>query len=392
MTLAQLYDRELARRGHAPDRAQLAAVARLEQLRQRLERAVRRESGPWRRALGAFGHAPARRAVPGIYLWGGVGRGKTWLLDLFHATLAVPAQRSHFHRLMQDVHARLAALRPLELVDPLERVAADLAADTRVLCCDELQVGDIADAMLLAGLFGGLVARGVTLVMTSNTPPAGLYPGGLQRARFLPAIALLERHTRVLEVDAGADYRLRELERAPLYFDAALPDASERLAQRFAAMAGAPPPDAPGPVAAAAAASGPGAEGAQGRRAPAPQLVIAGRPLTLLGLRPGVAWFEFAALCDGPRATADYIELARQFHTLIVAAVPVFAAERDDAARRFVALVDELYERGVKLVLSAEAAPERLYRGARLAAEFRRTASRLVEMQTHPYLARPHRP
>ena len=389
MTLPQLYDRELARRGHAPDRAQLAAVARLEQLRQRLERAARRDTGPWRRALSAFGHAPARRAVPGIYLWGGVGRGKTWLLDLFHATLAVPAQRSHFHRLMQDVHARLAALRPLAHVDPLARVAADLAADTRVLCCDELQVGDIADAMLLAGLFGGLVARGVTLVMTSNTPPAGLYPGGLQRARFLPAIALLERHTRVLEVDAGADYRLRELERAPLYFDAALPDASERLAQRFAAMAGSTPSDGPELAAGAAVASGPGA---QGRRAPAPQLVIAGRPLALLGLRPGVAWFEFAALCDGPRATADYIELARQFHTLIVAAVPVFDAERDDAARRFVTLVDELYERGVKLVLSAEAAPERLYRGARLAGEFRRTASRLVEMQTHPYLARPHRP
>ena len=389
MRLPQLYARELARRGHEPDRAQLAAVARLEELRQRLERAARREAGSWRRALAALGRTPARRAVPGIYLWGGVGRGKTLLMDLFHATLEVPAQRSHFHRFMQDVHARLAALRPLALADPLARVAADIAAGARVLCCDELQVGDIADEMLLSGLIGGLLAHGVTLVLTSNTPPAGLYPGGLQRARFLPAIALLERHTHVLEVDAGADYRLRELERAPLYFDAALPDADQRLAQRFAAMGGAGPGGEPDTGAAAGPATAPGRHGA---RAPAAALAIAGRPLPVRGLRPGIVWFDFAALCDGPRATADYIELARQFHTLIVASVPVFDAGRDDAARRFVALVDELYDRGVKLVLSAAAPPDRLYRGTRLASEFRRTASRLVEMQTHAYLARPHRP
>ena len=390
MTLPELYARELERRGHEPDRAQLAAVGRLEELRQRLKRAARREAGPWRRALAALGRAPARRAIAGIYLWGGVGRGKTLLMDLFHATLEVPAQRSHFHRFMQDVHARLAALRPLALADPLERVAADIAAGTRVLCCDELQVGDIADAMLLSGLIGGLLARGVTLVLTSNTPPAGLYPGGLQRARFLPAIALLERHTHVLEVDAGTDYRLRELERAPLYLDAALPDAGRRLAQRFAALAGTEPGGDPDAAAAASPASAPDGHGAGAPAAAA--LTIAGRPLPVRALRPGVVWCDFAALCDGPRATADYIELARQFHTLLVAAVPVFDAGRDDAARRFVALVDELYDRGVKLVLSAAAPPDRLYRGTRLASAFRRTASRLVEMQTHEYLARPHRP
>jgi cell division protein ZapE len=367
VTLIQRYQVELARHGFRADAAQLAAVERLEALRARLARAARREAGVWWRLGVALGRVRPRRALRGLYLWGGVGRGKTLLMDLFCAALEVPARRTHFHRFMSDVHARLKALRPLALEDPLARIAADLAAETRVLCFDELYVSDIADAMLLAGLFSGLVERGVTLVVTSNLPPPELYKDGLQRSRFLPAIALLERTTLVLEVDGGVDYRLRQLERAPLYVEGAGATADALLAERFAAIAGE-----------AGVASG--------------TIDIEDRAVPVRRRAGGTIWFDFAALCAGPRATADYIEIARQYHTVLVSAVPVFTSATDDEARRFVALVDEFYERSVKLVLSAAAAPERLYAGERLAREFQRAASRLAEMQSRDYLARPHRP
>jgi cell division protein ZapE len=367
VTLTERYHAELARHGFCVDAAQLAAVARLEELRARLARAVRREAGFWWRLGVALGRVPPRRAIRGLYLWGGVGRGKTLLMDLFCAALDVPARRAHFHRFMHDVHARLTALRPLALEDPLARVAADLAAETRVLCFDELYVSDIADAMLLAGLFTGLVERGVTLVITSNVPPPELYKDGLQRSRFLPAIRLLERATIVQHVDGRVDYRLRQLERAPLYVEGAGAAADAALAERFAAIAGEP-----------GAATG--------------TIEIEGRAVPVRRRAAGAIWFDFVALCAGPRATADYIEIARQHHTVVVSSIPVFSAATDDEARRFIALVDEFYERGVKLVVSAAAAPDRLYAGGRLAREFQRTASRLAEMQSHDYLARPHRP
>ena len=367
MTLRDRYHSELARHGYAADTAQLAAVARLEELRARLARAARRERGAWWRLGVALGRVQPRRAIRGVYLAGGVGRGKTLLMDLFVAALEVPARRVHFHRFMHDVHARLRVLRPLGLEDPLACVAAELAADARVLCFDELYVSDIADAMLLGGLFAGLVERGMTLVITSNVAPAELYKDGLQRSRFLPTIRLLERATLVVRVDGGIDYLLRQLERAPLYHVGAGAAADAALEERFAAIAG--------------------ETGAAGG-----VLEIEDRPIPALRRAAGVVWFEFAALCDGPRATADYIEIARQHHTVVVSGVPNFGAASDDAARRFIALVDEFYERGVKLVLSAAAPADRLYTGERLAFEFRRTASRLAEMQSHEYLARPHRP
>lgn len=367
MPLTERYRLALAAHGHAPDPAQEHAVARLEDLRRRLQVAARHERGILARLRTRFSGEPTRTAVRGLYLWGGVGRGKTFLMDLFQASLDVPSRRSHFHRFMHDVHDRLRDLRELDIEDPLDRVAADVAQETRVLCFDELYVADIADAMLLSGLFGGLVQRGVTLVFTSNVPPRDLYRDGLQRARFLPAIELLERCTEVLEVDAGTDYRLRQLELAPLYVDLADPAATALLARRFEAIAGEP-----------------GAEGGT--------LEVEHRQIPVVRRTPNVAWFEFPALCEGPRSQADYIEIARQFHTVVVSGVPVFGAGRDDPARRFVALVDELYDRGVKLVLSAAAPAGDLYRGERLAFEFRRTASRLTEMQSHEYLARPHRP
>lgn len=370
MKLPERYREELRRHGYVADPAQERAVARLEEVRARLVRAERREAGWWWRLRVALGRAPARRALRGIYLYGGVGRGKTLLMDLFCAAVGeagIPVRRAHFHRFMHDVHARLTALRSQAIEDPVAQVASDLAADTRVLCFDELFVSDIADAMLLAGLFTGLVERGVTLVLTSNVPPAGLYRDGLQRARFLPAIALLERATELVEVDAGTDYRLRQLERAPLYLASGDVSTPAALAQLFTALAR--------------------QDGIEGGA-----IEIEDRPIGTVRRAEGVVWFTFRALCEGPRSTDDYIEIARQHHTVVLSEVPVLGPESDDATRRFIALVDEFYERGVKLVLSAAAAPEQLYRGDRLRFEFARTVSRLAEMQSHDYLSRPHQP
>src|SRR5512139_758646 len=312
------------------------------------------------------GAAAARRAQPaerGIYLWGGVGRGKTFLMDLFHAHLRVPGQRHHFHRFMKDVHGRLALMRDTE--EPLAVVAAEYARDHRVLCLDELFVSDIADAMILGGLFAALDARGVTLVFTSNAPPSELYRDGLQRSRFLPAIALIERCTETVNVDAGNDYRLRQLEKAPLYLDSADEFADAALALRFEEIAGEP-----------------GTAGGV--------LEVEGRAIPVRRRGAGVIWFDFEAICLGPRSASDYVEIARDFHTVLVSGVPVFEDGANDPARRFIALVDEFYDRSVKLVLSAGAPADTLYRGERLSFEFERTRSRLAEMQTREYLARPH--
>jgi cell division protein ZapE len=308
-----------------------------------------------------------RAPLRGLYLWGGVGCGKTFLADEFFAELPVrEKRREHFHRFMQDVHGRLRRHRSLR--SPLERVAADLAAKARILCIDELAVSDVADAMILGNLLAALFRCGITLVATSNVPPSGLYHGGLQRERFLPAIALLEKHCRVAELDAGMDYRLRELERATLWLGPGITDAEVRLEAEFDRLTG-----------------GGGAHDVQIR--------VEGRTVRARRCAEDVVWFDFRELCEGPRSAADYIEIARCFHAVFLSGVPVLDARADDAARRLVTLVDEFYDRGVKLFMSAAAdAPGGLYRGERLAFEFRRTASRLHEMQGHDYLARPHRP
>ena len=374
MSVAARYHAALAASGHVPDAAQLQAVARFDALLLELRAAVAnaQTATPWWQApftrLG-FGVPPRPAATPGLYLHGGVGRGKTFLMDLFHAALPpVQARRVHFNRFMQEVHARLRALG--DIPDPLHRVAEDLAREARVLCFDELHVNDIADAMLLGGLFGALVGAGTTLVFTSNVPPAGLYRDGLQRARFLPAIALLEQHCEVLAVDGGQDYRLRELQRAPLYLDSAAAATPAALATRFQLLAG--------------------TEGSMTNATAAVEL--AGRSVPCVREAGDVIWFTFAALCDGPRGQADYIELACDYGTVFLQDIPVLSTEQDNAARRLVSLVDEFYDRGVKLVVSAAAPPTALYTGERLAFEFQRTASRLIEMQSHDYLARPHQP
>ena len=389
MSVAARYHAALAASGHVPDAAQVQAVARFDALLLELRAAVAnaQTATPWWQApltrLG-FGVPPRPAATPGLYLHGGVGRGKTFLMDLFHAALPpVQARRVHFNRFMQEVHARLRALG--DIPDPLHRVAEDLAREARVLCFDELHVNDIADAMLLGGLFGALVGAGTTLVFTSNVPPAGLYRDGLQRARFLPAIALLEQHCEVLAVDGGQDYRLRELQRAPLYLDSAAPGTTAALATRFQLLTGTG--GEPGTRCAGAGAKEPAEECATECA-----VELAGRSVPCVREAGDVIWFTFAALCDGPRGQADYIELACDYGTVFLQDIPVLSTEQDNAARRLVSLVDEFYDRGVKLVVSAAAPPTALYTGERLSFEFQRTASRLIEMQSHDYLARPHQP
>jgi cell division protein ZapE len=301
----------------------------------------------------------------GLYLWGGVGRGKTLLMDLFFASLQpVRGERCHFYHFMRRVHEELASIKGR--AQPLELVALRMARRVRVICLDEFFVADIADAMILAGLFEGLFRHGVTLIATSNVPPQDLYKDGLQRQRFLPAIELIESHVEVLHLDSGVDYRLRQLERAPTYLDANSPETPAALKRRFASLAG-------------GAAAGP------------TTLIIEGRPLRAVATGPDIAWFEFGELCEGPRSQLDYIELARLFGTLFIANIPEFTPQNEDAARRFIMLIDELYDRGVKIVVSAAAAPALLYHGERLQLEFQRAASRLVEMQTQQYLAGQHR-
>lgn len=364
--LLQRYEEAAAAGGFSDDPAQRAALRALERLRAELAAAERISltARLLRRFSGPSGHGAAPR---GVYLWGGVGRGKTWLMDLFFGSVATPRKhRSHFHRFMQGVHAGLRRHRDRE--DPLAAVAADLGAEARLICLDELSVSDIADAMLLGGLFTHLVDSGVTLVTTSNVPPSGLYRDGLQRQRFLPAIALLERHCELVCVDGGSDYRLRQLTRAPIWLQAGTATTGDLLAEMFEDLA-----------------DGPGTTGGT--------VAIEGRDIPVVRACDNVVWFDFRALCEGPRSQDDYVSIAREYQTVLLSDVPVFDGKgtSEDAARRFIALVDEFYDRRVNLVVSAAAAPTQLYRGSRLAFEFERTASRLIEMQSEEYLASEHR-
>lgn len=367
MTPWQRYEADRAHPDFVRDPAQERTVRALQDLYDRLVRNPPSMPGPG--LLQRLGLRSSREPrwpqVDGLYLWGDVGRGKTYLMDLFYETLPFPEkQRLHFHRFMQMVHRRLGELP--EVQDPLARVAREFAWDTRVLCFDEFHVSDITDAMLLGGLLRGLFGHGVTLVATSNIPPRELYRDGLQREQFVPAIDLLEAHTRVLELDGDTDFRLRFLAQAELYHWPLDADGDQRLRQEFERLA----PEKP---------------------VFDTEITVEGRPIPARGLADDTAWFEFTALCDGPRGQADYIELARSFHSVLVGNVPVLDESRENQARRFIALVDEFYDHGVKLILSADASPEALYQGNRLRFEFERTLSRLHEMQSHEYLAGAHR-
>lgn len=310
-----------------------------------------------------FGDGP-QPSPQGLYLWGGVGRGKTFLIDLFFAGLPIQEKRrTHFHRFMRDVHERLRAHAGER--DPLAAIAREWRQSLRVLVLDEFFVSDIGDAMLLGRLLDRLFTEGVVLVTSSNAAPPDLYKDGLQRARFLPAIALVERHCEVVELVSDIDYRLRALTRSPVYRAPLDAGSDAWLQQRWRELGGDDSHVDAG-------------------------IVIDGRRIPVRARCKGLCWFDFDALCEGPRGTADYIEVAREFHTVLLGGIPRLDGSRDDAARRFVHLVDELYDRHVNLVCTADAPPMALYSGERLVAAFERTASRLVEMQSTDYLAHEH--
>ena len=364
-SLRDLYSREARVRGFQADAGQLIAVGKLEALRERLIENRPEVASLGRRLIRKLTGNNAEEAECGLYLWGGVGRGKTFLMDLFYQSLPFDEKRRrHFHRFMHDVHAELKTLKAQEA--PLDLVAEHLASQARVLCFDELYVSDIADAMILGNLFEALLHLGVTLVITSNQPPRELYKNGLQRQRFIPAIELLEKHTEVLNVDSGVDYRLRRLTQAGTYLSSEDPQTLHRLEALFSELS----------------------EGEQSGGA----IDIEGRSIPVIRASDTAVWFDFGAVCEGPRSQSDYIEIARQFQSVIVSGVPVFDSTREDPARRFLALVDELYDRNVNLVLSAATKPQGLYRGERLRNEFPRAVSRLIEMQSEEYLTRHHRP
>src|SRR5690554_213168 len=375
-TPSQAYAAGVAAGEWEDDRAQRAVLAELD----RIHREV---STPPRRGLLARLRGAAPVAVQGLYLWGGVGRGKTFLIDLFHAGLplrdlrgaALAAgepgagegkYRTHFHRFMRQVHEQLRAhggeRDRLALV-----VRGWRQAGLRVLVLDEVVVGDIGDAMILARLLECMFAEGIVLVTTSNVDPPDLYRDGLQRARFLPAIDLLQQHCTVLRIDSDTDYRLRALTRSPVYRAPLDNDADAWLERRWRELGG-------------------------GEAHRDGGIELEGRRIAVRARCPGMAWFDFHALCEGPRGASDYIEIAREFHTLLLGGIPVFDGRRDDAARRFVTLVDELYDRAVNLVCTAAAEPPALYEGERLVVAFERTASRLIEMRSAEHLASPHRP
>ena len=368
-TVRAAYDRQVQERGFRKDKAQLAAVEALEELRSRLIAANGTASGSKakrlsKRALSKLG-ITSEHAERGLYLWGGVGRGKTWLMDLFFQSLPFKEKRRrHFHRFMYEVHAHLKKLG--ERQAPLEEVAAKIASDIRVICFDEFFVTDIADAMILGTLFESLFRRGVTLVATSNVPPKDLYKEGLQRARFLPAIKLLEENTKVLAVDGGVDYRLRQLTQAGTYLLTDAADTKQRLEALFDDLV-------------------------DGEVSDGGFVEVENRKIPVVREDDNTIWFEFEAICEGPRSQNDYIVIAREYQSVIVANVPRFTTQRENAARRFIALVDEFYDHNVNLIVSAAAPPIDLYHGERLKFEFQRTTSRLIEMQTEEYLAREHR-
>jgi cell division protein ZapE len=306
----------------------------------------------------------AKRQIQGLYLCGGVGRGKSFLMDAFFDF--VPVQRKsrfHFHRFMQDIHHRLRDMQGQE--NPLEQIAQDLAAEYRLLCLDEFHVADITDAMLMRNLLQGLFEEGLVLVTTSNQRPDDLYRDGLQRAQFLPAIELLKQHLQVVDVEGGVDYRLLLLEKGGVFHCPADASAETAMKNSFEAIAGVP-----------------GSRNVE--------LDIEGRPIKALRVAPGVAWFAFDQLCDGPRGQADYIELSRRYHTVLISAVKRIGAEDADRRRRFTWLVDEFYDRRVKLIMSADTPVSGLLETASGEIEVQRTASRLVEMQTHRYLSEAH--
>jgi cell division protein ZapE len=349
-----------------PDPDQRAAVAVLDALSDRLAETRNRGSLIWRLA-GRFEPPPG-----GVYLWGGVGRGKSMLMDLAYETIPyAPKRRVHFHEFMLEVHERLRAERSREEGDPIPRIASAIAAEARLLCFDEMVINNAADAMILSRLFSHLLAEGVTVITTSNRPPGDLYLGGLNRELFLPFIALIERELKVVPLNGPTDYRLERLGGMPTWHVPNGPDASRALSEAFFRLTDHPVEDR--------------------ARVPAEDLQLAGgRGLHVPKSLKGVAVFSFRRLCGEARGASDYLAVARRYHTIILVGIPRLGPENRNEAARFVTLIDALYEHKVKLLAAADAEPRDLYVAGDGAFEFERTASRLIEMRSDDYLALGH--
>lgn len=357
MTPSSQYQAEIDAEEIQEDPSQRAALVHFDRLHRQILESLNRG---WFKKLR---RTPAPR---GIYLWGGVGTGKTLLMDIFFSALPEGvARRIHFHRFMQFVHDTKSKVHDQQ--NPLRLVAGDLARKHRVLCLDEFAVSDITDAMILYGLLDALFDDGVTLVTTSNIPQINLYKDGLQRDRFLPAINLLQSYTQEIYVDSGNDYRMAYLQDDSIYHSPLNHESQQALTDCFLRLAG-------------------------HHEDSKTSIEINGRQVPVVATGSGVIWFEFESLCEGHRSKMDYIELSKRFHTLILANIPLLDDFRKDASRRLIELVDELYDRGVNLIVSAATNAESLYTGKSLSLPFRRTASRLQEMSSIEYLARPHLP
>ena len=359
MSLQQKYAQDQSAKGFTPDPLQQQAITALQNLSDALNQAGRSSRNVLLRVL----LGPPK--LPGIYLWGSVGRGKTYLMDMFYDSLTtISKQRVHYHRFMLDIHEQLRLLP--KSPNPLALIGRSIARKTRVLCLDEFHVTDVADAMLLTGLLRALFRHGVTLVATSNTRLDDLYLNGLQRERFMQAIQLLKDCTVEIDLQSGQDYRLLHLKRGETYLVAnAL--SQQTLFAKFNELA-------PGDVV---------------RGQP---LCIHDRNINTIALSDDLVWFDFHELCDTPRAAKDYLELARLFHTVFVSNIPLLADAQDSAAKRFMHLVDALYDHRVKLIASACSQPAELYQGRLLKGAFDRTVSRLIEMGSEDYLTLAHKP
>lgn len=366
MTPITRYREDLEREDFHYDPAQEDAVQALQDL---FDRLVAKQDEPV--STGLFGRFRKKKEITvetGLYFWGGVGRGKTYLMDTFFDCLPTDKKlRLHFHRFMQMVHQEMRKLDHVK--NPLDIVGKQISDKAQVLCFDEFFVTDITDAMILAGLLEVLFKNGTTLVATSNIEPDGLYKNGLQRARFLPAIDLVNKHTKVMNIDGGVDYRLRTLKQAQLYHYPITAEANDAMAARFMSL-----------ITDVSHIEENGA------------VEIEGRKIPFLKSCDLMAWFDLTALCDGPRSQVDYIEIAKLYSTVLISNLPQMDANRDDLARRFINLIDEFYDRHVKVIITAEVAIPDIYTGTRLAFEYDRTVSRLLEMQSEEYLSLEHRP
>ena len=353
MNVREYYLQSLAEKGYHADAAQMKAIDRLQVFYDDWVIYKQARSSPLRKLF-------KRPAIPrGVYMWGGVGRGKSFLMDAFYQTVPLKRKaRLHFHEFMQGVHRELEQVKGQS--DPLDAVALKVAKRYRLICFDEFHVSDIADAMILYRLLLKLFEHGVSFVMTSNYEPSALYPDGLHRDRILPAIKLIKDRMDVMNVDTGVDYRRRTLEQVRMYLTPLNEQTRQELRGVFDHLADGAPRE--------------------------PVLTVQNRELRAVALSGSVVWFDFDTLCGGPRSQNDYLELAGRFHTVILSDVPRMKASQSSEARRFTWLIDVFYDHKVKLIMSAECEAEELYTEGRMSNEFHRTVSRILEMQSKEYL------